>query len=300
MIMLDILWILWLFWEIRAPQTSLVERTGSPCRGWNRSKLVWWMFHSHKFPTPQRKISEPEIMGRRRRRRELYKGKNGTRRRESLLWLFMKVPTMATSSLSTGQVTWLMLQTTTDGKKTSERGTVIVSTVVTTVAFMKSAMDEIRDQGGLYWVDLDWWLFSRQITYSVAVEEDGGTAHGHTDNHRPEDVLESWNTIIIQIFSSGFLCKITSFCWCSVSCTMFSYSSWTILVDLCNEALWRSPQQKCRVASEWPLIGQASLGSNPHPSFTRPTAATLSRHGQIRGGQWDTEWDREGKLMTVC
>ena len=34
--------------------------------------------------------------------------------------------------------TWLMLQTTTEGKKTSERGTVMVSTVVTTVAFMKS------------------------------------------------------------------------------------------------------------------------------------------------------------------
>ena len=34
--------------------------------------------------------------------------------------------------------TWLMLHTTTEGKKTSERGTVIVSTVVTTVAFMKS------------------------------------------------------------------------------------------------------------------------------------------------------------------
>ena len=34
--------------------------------------------------------------------------------------------------------TWLILQTTTLGKKTSERGTVMVSTVVTTVAFMKS------------------------------------------------------------------------------------------------------------------------------------------------------------------
>ena len=31
-----------------------------------------------------------------------------------------------------------MLQTTTEGKKTSESGTVMVSTVVTTVAFMKS------------------------------------------------------------------------------------------------------------------------------------------------------------------
>ena len=26
----------------------------------------------------------------------------------------------------------------------------------------------------------------------VAVEEDGGTAHGHADNHRPEYVLETW------------------------------------------------------------------------------------------------------------
>ena len=33
---------------------------------------------------------------------------------------------------------WLMLHTTRDGKKTSERGAVMVSTVVTTVAFMKS------------------------------------------------------------------------------------------------------------------------------------------------------------------
>ena len=33
---------------------------------------------------------------------------------------------------------WLMLHTTRDGKKTSERGAVMVSTVVTTVAFIKS------------------------------------------------------------------------------------------------------------------------------------------------------------------
>ena len=38
----------------------------------------------------------------------------------------------------TFSATWLILQTTTLGKKTSERGTVMVSTVVTTVAFMKS------------------------------------------------------------------------------------------------------------------------------------------------------------------
>ena len=34
--------------------------------------------------------------------------------------------------------TWLILQTTTEGKNTSDKGAVIVSTVITTVEFMKS------------------------------------------------------------------------------------------------------------------------------------------------------------------
>ena len=44
-------------------------------------------------------------------------------------------------------------------------------------------------------------------------------------------------------------------------------------------------QSGLRVASEWPQSGQPSLASNPHPSFNSQTAATLSRHGQIRGGK---------------
>ena len=42
--------------------------------------------------------------------------------------------------------TWLMLQIVTDGKNTSERGAVVVSTVVTTVAFLNSEVCVITKQ----------------------------------------------------------------------------------------------------------------------------------------------------------
>ena len=59
-----------------------------------------------------------------------------------LVVLFLSMPRQfyvpQLHNISGSAPTWLILQTTTEGKKTSDSGTVIVSTVVTTVAFMKS------------------------------------------------------------------------------------------------------------------------------------------------------------------
>ena len=46
--------------EKKSPHDFPVERTDFPCREWSHSKLGGWTFHSHKFLTRQRKISEPE------------------------------------------------------------------------------------------------------------------------------------------------------------------------------------------------------------------------------------------------
>ena len=66
-----------------------------------------------------------------------------------------------------------------------------------------------RHHGGVHEVD------------GVAVEEDGGTAHGHADNHRPEYVLEAWGNSGLNIIGVFFWCRDSSKTWEHKCCQAF-------------------------------------------------------------------------------
>ena len=73
-----------------------------------------------------------------------------------------------------------MLQTTTEGKNTSSRGAVIVSTVVTTVALRKSANWAV-------------WMVNFYLlpTLRIVVEGEGRTTEGDDDDEGPEVELQT-------------------------------------------------------------------------------------------------------------
>ena len=73
-----------------------------------------------------------------------------------------------------------MLQTTTEGKNTSSRGAVIVSTVVTTVALRKSANWAV-------------WMVNFYLlpTLRIVVEGEGRATEGDDDDEGPEVELQT-------------------------------------------------------------------------------------------------------------
>ena len=94
-----------------------------------------------------------------------------------------------------------MLQTTTEGKNTSSRGAVIVSTVVTTVALRKSANWAV--------CMVNFYLLP---TLRIVVEGEGRAAEGDDDDEGPEVELQtkfyqrgegpyySWRNIFCESF----------------------------------------------------------------------------------------------------
>ena len=113
------------------------------CPRCNRSKSVWWRSRSRRCPTPGRTTFAPA-------------------KQKHVIWLAWEGKEVSMSDDShndtdfvslvyftlrrkcyrlrefAGLLAWLMLHTTTEGKNTSESGTVIVSTVVTTCNNSKS------------------------------------------------------------------------------------------------------------------------------------------------------------------